>query len=91
MSESVLCGVHREEKTEQLMDSKHEAERLEQELQRFKQEVSIFSFFSINVRPSEAWDAPCTRCHGCFADYAVENDERNSWLHYSTVMLSNIY
>lgn len=34
--------VHREEKTEQLMDSKHEVERLEQELQRLRQEVSSF-------------------------------------------------
>lgn len=32
--------VCREEKTEQLMDSKHEVERLDQELQRAKQEVS---------------------------------------------------
>lgn len=51
MSESVLCGVHREEKTEQLMDSKHEAERLEQELQRFKQEVSIFPFLALMLGP----------------------------------------
>lgn len=33
-----MC-VCREEKTEQLMDSKHEVERLDQELQRLKQEV----------------------------------------------------
>lgn len=41
--------VHREEKTEQLMDSKHEVERLEQELQRFKQEVNSFLFRAFNV------------------------------------------
>lgn len=35
----VFC-VCREEKTEQLMDSKHEVERLDQELQKVKQEVS---------------------------------------------------
>lgn len=34
--------VGREEKTEQLMDSKHEVERLDQELQKVKQEVSSF-------------------------------------------------
>lgn len=35
----VCVYVCREEKTEQLMDSKHEVERLDQELQRLKQEV----------------------------------------------------
>ena len=35
-----LCVcVDSEEKTEQLMDSKHEAERLNQELQKLRQEV----------------------------------------------------
>lgn len=33
-----MCAC-REEKTEQLMDSRHEVERLDQELQRLKQEV----------------------------------------------------
>ena len=36
-----MCVFFREEKTEQLMDSKHEVERLDQESQRLKQEVRI--------------------------------------------------
>lgn len=39
----VRVCVCREEKTEQLMDSKHEVERLDQELQRLKQEVRTCS------------------------------------------------
>lgn len=45
-------SVCREEKTEQLMDSKHEAERLDQELQKLKQEVRSRSVQSQNLRPA---------------------------------------
>lgn len=35
------------------MDSKHEVERLEQELQRFKQEVNSLLFLAINAGVKE--------------------------------------
>lgn len=38
----ILIFVHREEKTEQLIDVKNELERLDAEMQRLKQEVSVF-------------------------------------------------
>lgn len=40
-TQMMLYVYHREEKTEQLLDTKNEVERLDAELQKLKQEVCI--------------------------------------------------